>query len=87
MSKHSIEALIAEESGSIAWPESAFIEVADAFIEIRDRKLYRGVYETFDQYCKAAWHMSESRINRIISASEMLRNPNFSTTSTKQEEQ
>jgi hypothetical protein len=49
-----------------------FTEVGEALAEIRDRKLYRIEHETFADYCKVKWHMSDRRARQLMDASEVV---------------
>lgn len=46
-----------------------FIEVGQALSEIRDSRLYRNTYATFEAYCKERWGMTKTSANRLIQAS------------------
>src|SRR6476660_8234750 len=35
-----------------------FVEVGNALLEIRESRLYRGQYSTFEEYCRTRWAMS-----------------------------
>lgn len=48
---------------------AAFIAVGDALTEIRDKKLYRSDYGTFEAYCQEVWGWSGSRARQICTAS------------------
>lgn len=37
---------------------SNFIKVGEALLEIRESRLYRTDYETFEDYCREEWQMS-----------------------------
>lgn len=50
---------------------SAFVEAGRALARIRDRKLYRGKYATFAEYCRRRWHYGRSHAYRLICASEV----------------
>lgn len=45
---------------------ATFIEVGRALAEIRDRKLYRVEYGTFEEYCGEKWLLSRTRAYRLI---------------------
>src|SRR3954468_15009600 len=51
-----------------------FVEVGQALLEIRDRKLYRAEYPTFEEYCKQRWGWSKSHVNRQIDAAGVIQN-------------
>jgi hypothetical protein len=48
----------------------AFTEVGMALITIRDGKLYRASYPTFDAYCSARWGFSRNRAYDLIASTE-----------------
>lgn len=45
-----------------------FVEVGRALSEIRDNRLYRGEYTTFEEYCRERWRMDRRNANRHIEA-------------------
>lgn len=47
-----------------------FVEVGQALAEIRDQKLYRGEFGTFEEYCSQRWQLARTRAYELISASE-----------------
>jgi hypothetical protein len=49
--------------------QKAFLEVGEALAEIRDRRLYRVKFSSFDEYLDRQWGMSRSKACRLISAS------------------
>ena len=50
----------------------AFLEVGLALKEIRDHKLYRQDYETFEEYCTGRWDFSRQRGYELLGASEVV---------------
>jgi len=48
---------------------NTFIEVGEALFIIRDKKLYRREFNTFEDYCQQKWTLSKPYVNRIIAAS------------------
>lgn len=48
-----------------------FIEVGSALLAIREQRLYRGAFVTFDDYCRTRWGMSKTHANRLVAASEI----------------
>ncbi len=46
----------------------AFIVMGTALAEIRDSRLYREAYDTFEAYCKAKWGISRSRAYEYMDA-------------------
>ena len=53
---------------------ATFVDVGNALLSIRDERLYRLEYETFEAYCRARWNMSRSRAHRLIEAAEVTGN-------------
>jgi hypothetical protein len=51
-----------------------FVEVGNALLEIRNSKLYRLDYATFEDYCRARWHISRPRAYQLIKAAETVGN-------------
>lgn len=47
-----------------------FREVGQAFMEIRDARLYRGSHKTFAAYCQKRWQFSDSRARQLIAAAK-----------------
>ena len=41
---------------------------------IRDMRLYRESFETFEQYCVERWKLSKTHVNRLIKGAEVLKN-------------
>lgn len=50
-----------------------FVEVGAALGEIRDRKLYRDDYATFDAYCHQRWGFGKTYASRQITASRVVK--------------
>ena len=56
-----------------------FVEVGTALLTIRDRRLYRAQYGTFEDYCQERWGMSERRSYQLMAAAGVAENlKNFS---------
>lgn len=53
---------------------NTFVEVGQALLEIRDKKLYRIEYKTFEEYCKQKWQIKSSRSYELINASIAIKN-------------
>ncbi len=47
-----------------------FIEVGNALLEIRDSRLYRQEYTTFEEYCQKRWDLKRRRAYQLIEAAE-----------------
>lgn len=51
-----------------------FVEVGNALAEIRDNKLYRKWYGTFDEYCRERWGFKKGYANYQIKAAKTFGN-------------
>lgn len=56
-----------------------FIEVGSALLEIRNSRLYRHMYATFEEYCQERWDLRKSRIYQLMDAAEVVENLKSST--------
>jgi len=52
----------------------AFYKVGCALAKIRDSRLYRETYSTFEDYCKDRWDMSHQHADRLIGSSNVIEN-------------
>ncbi len=59
---------------TIAKGLQTFYDVGHALADIRDRKLYRAEYETFDNYCTKRWGFSDRRARQLIAAADITEN-------------
>lgn len=50
-----------------------FFEVGNALAEIRERRLYRDQYETFDVYCRERFNFNRQRASQLIKAAAVSR--------------
>jgi hypothetical protein len=50
-----------------------FIDVGSALARIRDHRLYRAEYSTFEEYCQVRWSMSGRRARQHVEASVVVR--------------
>lgn len=73
--------LTASESSALAEHEAViergiktFYEVGTALADIRDRKLYRADYGTFEEYAEQRWQMSRRRAYQMIEAAGVVQN-------------
>jgi hypothetical protein len=48
----------------------AFFEAGQALGEIREKRLYRRTHDTFEEYCRARWDLTDSRARQLIAAAE-----------------
>jgi DNA modification methylase len=51
-----------------------FVEVGSALAEVRDRRLYRQEFGTFEEYCRERWGMVRSRAYQLIDAAGVAAN-------------
>lgn len=51
-----------------------FVDVGNALLEIRDSRLYRKEYSTFEDYCRARWNMQRAHAYRMIEAASVVNN-------------
>lgn len=51
-----------------------FLEVGAALWEIREARLYKAEYRSFNQYCEARWKMKENYANKLIVAAGVVEN-------------
>jgi hypothetical protein len=51
-----------------------FIEVGKALMIIRDKRLYRKEYGTFENYCKDKWGVSRIHAHRLVESAEVISN-------------
>lgn len=49
-----------------------FVDVGNALARIRDSKLYRGEFGTFEDYCRAKWDISDRHARHLWSAAEVV---------------
>lgn len=53
---------------------SSFFDVGNALLKIRDEKLYRQEFKTFEQYCQNKWQIQRAYAYRLMEASEVVSN-------------
>ena len=51
-----------------------FVEVGQALMLIREKKLYRAEFGTFEAYCNAKWNLNRAYVNKMIAASNVVVN-------------
>jgi hypothetical protein len=54
--------------------KDTFVEVGTALAEIRDSRIYRGTFKTFEDYCEKRWDMGKSHVNRLMEAARVMDN-------------
>jgi len=52
---------------------TVFYEVGQALLKIRDERLYRAEFSTFEEYCRTRWDMGRNYTNKVIAATEIVR--------------
>ncbi|MFA5377850.1 MAG: hypothetical protein WC455_19020 [Dehalococcoidia bacterium] len=62
---------LAEHETVIEVGIGAFVEVGDALLAIRDKRLYRAEYSTFEDYCRERWGMGQSRAYQLMGAAQI----------------
>lgn len=55
---------------------NTFYEVGSALAEVRDSRLYRIKYATFEDYCQERWGMTRQRVYQLIAAAAVVENVN-----------
>ena len=73
---------LAALESKIAAGLKTFIEVGEALARIRDSRLYRAQFGTFEDYCRERWGFNSSRARQLIGAAETVRNLESVTTVT-----
>lgn len=53
---------------------NTFYEVGSALLEIRDSRLYRQEYKTFEEYCQNRWNIERRHAYRLIEATQVIEN-------------
>lgn len=51
-----------------------FYEVGSALASIRDNRLYRSEYSTYEEYCEKRWGITKTHANRQINAAQVITN-------------
>mgnify|MGYP001589054128 CR=1 FL=1 len=63
---------LTQHEAVIARGLQTFVEVGGALMAIRDARLYRAEYTTFEDYCRGRWGMSRPRAYQLIEAAETM---------------
>jgi hypothetical protein len=70
---------------TIAAGRQSFLEVGSALAEIRDSRLYRAEFDSFQSYCRAKWGWDKSYCHRLICAADTAKaSPNGTITNEAQ---
>ena len=51
---------------------NTFVDVGNALLEIRDKRLYRQEYSTFEDYCNKQWNMKQSRAYQFMDSAKVV---------------
>lgn len=63
-----------ELEGVIEKNFKGFVAVGAALAEIRERRLYRIQFKTFEEYCQNLWDMSHQRASQLIASKQVVDN-------------
>jgi N6-adenosine-specific RNA methylase IME4 len=73
------QTILAENERIIERGLKTFYEVGNALIQIRDSRLYREQYSTFEEYCQGRWQLERRRAYQLMDTSLVFNNvKNFS---------
>jgi hypothetical protein len=64
-----LELMSFEEVVGTGW--SSFVDVGLALAQIRDKRLYREIYPTFESYCRVRCQYGRHYVNRLVSAAQV----------------
>jgi hypothetical protein len=53
--------------------QQTFVEVGIALTEIRDARLYKSDYSTFEEYCRKKWNFTRQYVNQIIAGTAAIK--------------
>ena len=65
---------LAECEATIERGFQTFAEVGTALLEIRDSRLYRSEFGTFEAYCQSRWGWNRHRASQLIGAAHVVTN-------------
>lgn len=65
---------LAEQEAVVAHGLQTFYDVGTALAAIRDLRLYRADYKTFEDYCQSRWNMTRQHVNRLVASAAVIRN-------------
>ena len=63
--------------------QKTFVEIGAALATIRDERLYRSDFSTFQEYCKERWSWDSNYARRLISAAEVVQSVPIGTVSSE----
>ena len=50
----------------------SFVQVGQALLTVRDKRLYREISGTFEGYCQTRWQLTRRHADRLIEAAEVV---------------
>ncbi|MHC1766830.1 MAG: hypothetical protein AB9869_21410 [Verrucomicrobiia bacterium] len=59
------------EAGASQEDMEQFLKVSRALKTIRDKRLFREEFRTFDEYCRAKWGKSGDEVDRLIAEADL----------------
>lgn len=68
------QTLLREQEEIIREGAETFVNVGAALTVIRDKRLYRAEFSSFEEYCRRKWNFSKSSANRFIAAHSVVGN-------------
>ncbi len=63
---------LAQHEAAIERGLKTFIDVGLRLAAVRDKRLYRDQYGTFEEYCEQRWNFSDRRARQLIDAADMV---------------
>lgn len=51
---------------------NTFVDVGNALLEIRDKRLYRQEYSTFEEYCNKQWSFTKQRVYQLMDSASVM---------------
>ena len=68
VSARGVAKALASREAAITAGLRSFVAMGESLCDIRDRRLYRETFATFEGYCRARWGWSQSQADRLIDA-------------------
>jgi hypothetical protein len=63
--------LLEQAEATIARGIKTFLEVGEALTQVRDNRLYRAEFATFEEYAEQRWGFTKTHANRLVSAASV----------------
>lgn len=67
------EGLLAELEGNVERGREVFTLVLASLSQIRDKRLYRAKYATFEDYCRKRWDFGAPRVRQLLAAESVVK--------------